>query len=229
MKKVFIAAGIAASLILSGCATTTGGTGSAENSVRSGFLPDYSKLLPVEGREGLERYIDRSANLASYKKIYIDPVEVFVSSEGAYSGIQPGVLNRISEAFRQAFVTEVSPVYQMAGNAGPDVLRVRLAITGIQPVSPSLGVTDFIPIKAIYNAGRAAAGASPRLAEMTAEIEVLDGKGQQVAAAVVTRKSDKTLAQGDQITWNDLMPIMNAWAKQFRAGLDEARQQGGAR
>lgn len=222
MKKYLVLTGLAASLLLTGCATT-GGSGEA----RSGFLPDYSKLQPVQGREGTERYINRSVNIRSANQLYFDPVQVVVSSEGAYKAIDPASLSRIAESFRQAMISEVSKGgYQVVSTPNPEALRLRTAITGLQPVSPDLGVTDFIPIKAVFNAGRAAAGYAPRTAEMSAEMEILNGTGQQVAVAVVSRKSDKTLAQGDSITWNDLTPIVNAWAKQLRQGLDELRQGG---
>jgi hypothetical protein len=102
-------------------------------------------------------------------------------------------------------------------------LRVRLAITGVQATKPPLGATDFIPIKAIFNVARDASGNAPMVAEMSAEFEMLDPKGQVVAAAVSTRKSEKTLPQGEKVTWNDLSAIASAWAKNFRAQLDQAR------
>ena len=221
--KALMVVGVVASLFLSGCASTPSGAGASGPDTYSGFISDYSKIRPVEGREGVQRHIDRSANLKSYNKLYIDPVQIFVSADNTYKGVQPDAMMRVTGAFYKAFVDSVTPAYQVVNAPGPDVLRVRLAITGVQPVSPPLGVTDFIPIKAIYNAGRAAAGEAPRMAELSAEIEVLDGQNRQVAAAVVTRKSDSTLSQADRITWSDLSPIVYAWAKQFRQSLDEVR------
>ena len=213
---------LVASFYLAGCAGTTGGPNSAQPVTHSGFLSDYSKLRPVEGREGTQRYINRAANLRQYSKLYIDPVQIFVNTD-MHKGVQPDAMKRITDSFHKAFSDAVTPGYKIVSAPGPDVLRVRLAITGVQAISPPLGVTDFIPIKAIYNAGRAAAGEAPRLAELTAEVEVLDGQNQIVASAVSTRKSDKTLPQKDQITWSDLSPIVYTWAKQFRQALDEAR------
>jgi hypothetical protein len=167
--------------------------------------------------------------LRSYGKVYIDPVQVVVSTENGYKGVQPDVLKRMADSFKDSFVKALTPGYQIVPAPGPDVLSIRLAITGIQPVSPPLGVTDFIPIKAIFNAGRAAAGDAPKVAELSAEIEVLDGKGRQAAAVVATRKAEKNLSQKDRITWNDLTPIVDAWSKNFRAALDEARGLGRAK
>jgi len=225
MKKALMVLGVASSMLLAGCATTTGGAGSpAEAPINAGFLSDYSKLRPVEGKEGVQRFIDRSVDVKPYTKVFLDPVQVFVSNDPeAYKGVQPDMLKRMADSFNTAFVSALNSGYQVVNAPGQDVLRVRLAITGVQPVSPPLGVTDFIPIKAIFNAGRAATGGAPRVAEISAEIEILDGQGRPVAAAVATRKADQTLPQNDRITWDDLRPIVIAWAKQFRQSLDEVR------
>jgi hypothetical protein len=90
-------------------------------------------------------------------------------------------------------------------------------------VRTNLTATDFIPIKAVFNIARDAAGESPRVAELTAEIEVLDPSGRVVAEAVSTRKGDKTLAQGENITWKDLQGIAASWAKNFRQQIDRLR------
>lgn len=228
LKLVGIAAAV---VLLAGCAGGGSSQGnylgsdaaSTTNWKFSGFLSDYSKLKPVEGVEGTLRYIDTSANLRPYTKILIDPVQIFLTPNPDYHGLQPDALKRMTDGFQSAFQQAVVSGYQVVSNPGPDVLRARLAITGVQAVKPPLGATDFIPIKAIFNVARDASGSAPMEAEMSAEIEVLDAKGHVVAAAVSTRKAGKTLPQGATITWNDLSAIANAWARNFRAQLDMAR------
>ena len=217
MKKLLCVTGALTSLMFSGLAI------SAEPAANSGFLPDYSKLQPVQGKEGVKRHINKAIDLRPFTKLYLEPVQVVVSTEGAYKAVQPDVLKRMTDALQSAFNKALSPGYEVVAAPAADALRVRMAITGIQPASPALGASDFLPIVAIFNAGRAASGNAPKVAEMSAEIEVLDGRNQQVFAGVVTRKAEKTLPQGEKITWNDLAPIADAWAKQFRLGLDEAR------
>jgi hypothetical protein len=152
-----------------------------------------------------------------------DPVEVHITPSPEYKGVQPDALKRMTDAFQAAFRKALEPTYQVVTKPGPGVLRVRTAITGVQPVKPPLNPTDFIPIKALFNIARSAAGDSPQVAEMTAEMEVLDENNNRIAAAVATRKGEKTLPQGEQITWKDLDPIASYWAAGFRQRLDELR------
>lgn len=217
MRKLLCVTGTLASLMFSGLAFA------AEQTAHSGFLSDYSKLQPVQGKDGVKRHINRAVDLRPFTKLYLEPVQVVVSTDGAYKAVQPDVLKRMTDALQSAFTKALNPGYQVVAAPGADVLRVRLAITGVQPSSPALGATDFLPIVAIFNAGRAASGNAPKVAEMSAEIEVLDSRNQQAFAGVATRKAEKSLPQGEKITWNDLAPIADAWAKQFRQGLDEAR------
>lgn len=219
-------AGIAVTVaLMAGCAGSGSSQGGTDASAQkfSGFLTDYSKLKPVEGIDGTLRYIDTSANLRPYTKVMIDPVQIFTNPNPEYQGLQPDALKRMSDAFQSAFVGALVGGYQVVNKPGPDVIRVRLAITGVQPTKPDLGATDFIPIKAIFNVARSAAGEAPKVAEISAEIEVLDPNGRVIGAAVSTRKGDKNLPQGEKITWNDLQSIVNVWAKNMRQHLDQAR------
>ncbi len=224
IQKFLIGAVSAAAMVMAGCAgnpATSGGT--AVPPSNSGFLSDYSKLRPVDGADGTYRYVDGNANLRPYDKILIDPVQVFVTPGPDYSGVQPDVLKRMADVFRMEFVGAMLSGYHVVEKPGPDVLRVRLAITGVQPVRPDLTATDFLPIKAVFNVARDAAGGAPQVAEMSAEAEVLDANGRVVGAAVSTRKAGKTLPQGEKIKWADLQTIAATWAKGLRQQIDFSR------
>ena len=202
-------------------AASVGGSVSAADF--SGFLADYSKLKPVDGVDGSLRYVDTSMNLRPYKKVIIDPVLVFMTHNPEYHGLQPDALKRMGDAMQTAFLSALVDGYQIVNAPGPDVMRLRLAITGVQAARPPLGASDFIPIKAVFNVARSAAGEAPQVAEISAEMEMLDPNGRVIGAAVASRKGDKALAQGASITWQDLQASANFWDKNLRNYLDYAR------
>jgi hypothetical protein len=183
--------------------------------VSSGFLSDYSKLKPAPGREGIRSWMDRSVNYRAYEAIYFRPIEVVVTPGPDYKGIEPEVIKRMTDQFDGAFRRAVSPPYKLVDKPGPGVLVVRLAITGVQPVAPS-SADDAVPIRTTFSAGR-----GKPVAEMSAEMEVLDASMKPVAAAVATRKGDRALPQADRVTWQHMEAIGNYWAKSFRERLDE--------
>ena len=189
----------------------------------SGFLGDYGKLRPVEGRRGLLLYIDKTVDFAPYSKVMFDPVEVVLVPNPNYNGARPDVLKQMSDSVLQAFIRYLEPDYEVVGGTGPDVLRVRMAITGLQLVRPDPTLFDLIPLKMIVRAGRAAVDKGPRRAEFSAEFEVLDARGKRAAAAVVSRIGDERLNQGSQLTWADVDAITDYWGRNFRNGLDKLR------
>lgn len=217
---------ILALALIGGCAANVGTASWPTSAPYSGFLADYSKLRPVPGLPGTLIHVDQSVNLRPYTRIIIDPVQIFLSENLDYRGLQPEVLLRMTETLSSGFQKVMQADYQVVKVAGPDVLRIRLAITQVHPVELPLKPTDFIPIKALVNAGRAATGESPHRVELSAEMEVLDAHGRVVMSGVATREGDRSLAQGDQITWADLTPILTAWANRFRQSLNDARGVG---
>ncbi|MGZ5182357.1 MAG: DUF3313 domain-containing protein [Ramlibacter sp.] len=216
MNRTAASALVAILALLGACQSTPENT-------QSGFLRDYSQLQPAPDREGVNLYIDRSFDFRPFTKLMFDPVQLQVTPGPDQAQLAPDVQQRITGQFMQSLQASLAPAYQIVNQPGPDVLRVRSAITNIEAVKPGPGAVDFLPIKAIYNVGREAAGAGPRVAEMKAEVEVLSPNGQRVMAATATRRGDDKLPQGDTITWESLQPITDYWAKNFRSRLDEVR------
>jgi hypothetical protein len=205
----------------SGTSGTAGATGGGTAAQGSGFLGDYSQLKPAPDREGVMLYMDRSRNLSQYTKVMFDPVVVYATPGPDAADVPPDVKKRLGDDLLASFRKELVPQYQVVTQPGPDVLRVRTAITGIKAVKPDLRARDFLPIMAVYRVA-----SQPHVAQMTAEIEVLDANGKRVAAATATREGDEKLPHGEAVTWNDLSAISDYWAKNFRQRLDELRGQG---
>jgi hypothetical protein len=189
----------------------------------SGFLSDYSKLQAVEGNTSAKTYTDSSVDFSKYSKLYFRPSEIMITPNPEYKGMQPDTFKRMTDNLDSAFKNAVMGKFEVVGAPGPDVLTVRLAISGVQPARTDMGITDFIPIKALFNVARSAAGASPKVAEMAGEMEVLDPSGKVVLAATSTRKGDTTLAQNDKVTWQEMSPIMQHWATNFTKLMTDLR------
>lgn len=187
----------------------------------SGFLADYSKLAPVPDNPKNRRWVNKEFDFKPYQKILLDPVEVWVSPTSEYKGASPAVLKRMSDNFTASFKKALHPGYQLVSKAGPDVLRIRIAITGVNLVKPDFKPTDALPIVFIF---RAASGSmEAKNVVLTGEMEVLGPDNNVVASAVVTGTGDSTVEEKQEITWKELRSITDAWALRLRKGLDEAR------
>jgi hypothetical protein len=219
MKRFTSGAIVATMALLAACKSTPEQT-------QTGFLADYSQLKPAPDREGVMIYVKQDFDFRPYNKLMLDPVQVLVTPKPDEPPVPPEVLQRIGQQFQQSLTQNLAPEYQIVSQPGPDVLRVRAAITGLEPAKPPPGAIDFLPVKALYNVGRAAVGNSPRVTELKSELEVLSPSGQRVAAATASRQGDQRLPQGSEITWDSLPPITDYWAKNFRLRLDQLRGVG---
>jgi hypothetical protein len=219
MKRFTPGAIVATMTLFAACKSTPEQT-------QSGFLGDYSQLRPAPDREGVMVYIKPDFDFRPYNKLMLDPVQVLVTPKPDEPPVPPEVLQRIGQQFQLSLAQALAPAYQIVTQPGPDVLRVRAAITGLEPAKPPSGAIDFLPVKAIFNVGREAAGGGPRVSELKSELEVLSPAGQRVAAATASRQGDEKLPQGEQITWDSLPPISDYWASNFRMRLDQLRGAG---
>ncbi len=187
----------------------------------SGFLPDYSKLAPAADNPQSRRWVNKDFDFKPFNKILLDPVEVFVSPASEYKGASPDVLKRMSDNFTGSFKKALQPGYTLVDKPGPDVLHIRLAITGVNLVKPGMNPTDALPIKFLFKA--ATGGFEAKNAVLTGEMQVLDPSNNIVAAVVSQGTSNKTLSEKQSITWQDLQSITEAWSANLRKGLDTAR------
>ena len=189
----------------------------------SGFLADYSRLAPAPANPNNKRWGDRNFDIRPYGKILLNPIEVWLSPASEYKGVSPEVLKHMSDEFNGSFRRALTSGYELVEQPGPGVLQVRLAITGVNLAKPALRPRDIIPIKAIFNIGRAVSGNSVMNVVLTGEMQALDPAGNVVAEAIASGTSDKTISEKQEITWKELQSVTDAWATALRNGLDTAR------
>lgn len=189
----------------------------------SGFLGDYSKLEPAPNNPKAKLWFSKDFDFRPYRRIVLDPIETWVSPTSEYKGVSPDTLKQMGETFISSLKKALWPEYQIVNKPAPNVLRMRLALTGIHLVPSTFKPIDALPIKLIFNAVRSAAGESPYNVVLTGEVQVLDHEGNVVGAALSSGTSDETVTQKQDITWKDLQSITDQWAASLRRQLDELR------
>ena len=194
----------------------------------SGFLQDYSYLKPGPTGGADMVYIKEGVDFSVYNKVMIDQVVFYFSEDAQYKGIDPNELKELSDAFHKAFVDELSDGYTIVAEPGPDVLRIRTAITDLVPSKPALNtITTIIPVGlAISAVKRVATGTHTFVGQASAEMEILDSQTHELLAAAVDEKSGKKyqVIEGMQ-KWGHVKDAFTFWAKRLRSRLDDL--QGG--
>src|ERR1700722_11786201 len=101
----------------------------------SGFLGDYSQLVPDAKNGDLLLYEKDASALKKYNKFIFNPITIYLLPEARDRGIDPDDLERLAKYFHDAVTDELakSGRYQIVTEPGPDVLELNVAITNVEP------------------------------------------------------------------------------------------------
>ena len=209
--------------LLAGCASTK----SAPPQRYSGFLEDYSILSPREGSDGAAlRYVRPGARLGRFEQVLIDPVVVYYGVGTGLHDIPKEDLETLANHLYSALVRQLGADYPLVQHAGPDVLRVQVALTEVEPSDVVMNaMSSALPIRPISDLKRLTTGTQAFVGTAGIEAKIADGiSGELLAAAVDRRQGGKRLedAQGG---WGDVLAAFDYWASQLRSVLAEAREQ----
>lgn len=188
------------------------GLGCATAPPRSGFLRDYSQLQVDPEDESLLWYEKEGVDWKRYKKIMIDPVVVYLHEEAENRQIDPKVLKELTDYFRHVTIEEVREVCPVVEKPGPDVLRIRAAITDLVPANPFVNVLST-----------AGAGVPVDMGGASMEAEFLDSVTNEPLVAVVDMKKgtpvDINMLKGFT-TWGYAKGAFRDWAELLRESLE---------
>jgi hypothetical protein len=173
-------------------------------------------LQPNPQQAGQLVYRKPGIDLKTYHSLIIEPL-TFIEHQpdGQWQLLQAGEANRIDRAYRD----QLQQALQTAGIAvvqepAPGVARLRVAITGFRHDKPGLAVSDFIPVKAVFNLARKAIGAEPYLLQVSTLGQLEDAQsGMLLAGSVdaIDNAGSKTLDQ--PITLEMLQNTITRWSQ----------------
>ena len=207
-----------------------------------GFLTDYSKLPTTADADGAYRYRDPAADAGKYNKLLVDRIKVWFKEDSDYKGIDVDELKMLTDYFYEAIEKAVGDAYPMVAEAGPDVLRLRIALTDVVPNKPEASVTSLVvPFLWVGEASAGAAtsevGSTPFTGKATIELEALDStSNQQLAAYIETEVGKKyqwTKGVSEGVSsymkayskWDYTKKAIDHWAQLIRQRLDEAHNK----
>jgi len=221
-------------LLLAGCASTNGKAKEDEGQKYSGFLSDYSQLKPLSEDSKAMNYINPQADMTKYKKVIVERIIVWLKEDAEYKGIDPDAMKAMTDYFHEALVRELGSEYPIVTEPGPDVMRLRIAITDLVPTKTAMSVVVLaVPFASAADIAAGAAtkggvGSPPYLGRAGIEAEGIDSETlQPVFSYVETRYGKKYDAEnpGGYLKgfseWGYVKQAFDFWAKKVRTRLDE--------
>ncbi len=219
MKKAFAALCVVA---LAACSVTQQDKPASGSSVpTSGFLGDYSQLRPGTKDQALLVYFNPNANWGQYNAVIIDPVTIGFAPERKVSEQDQITL---ANYYRQQLEQNLSKTFAIVNQPGPNVMRLRVALTDATTATPVLRtISVVVPQARILNSVKdLASGSYAFVGSARSEGEVLDSvTGVRLAAAVDQRSGGLSIKNADVWEWGDAENAMNYWAQRTAERLTQ--------
>ena len=201
--RVATAVGAVAALLVAACATVN-------PPPVSGFLGDYSGLVPDPNDRSLLWWERADFDWTRYRGLILEPVGVYYHPEAQSKEILPDELKKLTDAFRASVIEQLGDDYPIVADAASDVLRVRAAITDVVPVRPALNAaTSFVGFVAVDVGGA------------SIEVEFLDSvSGERLAAGVDQKLGSRLGGPASFARLGQARAAFDAWAKELRVALE---------
>ncbi len=162
---------------------------------RSGFLGNpsvYDLLQKVSGDDlDVYRWVKPGVDPKKYNKFMVDSVIFFLADKSDYKGIDPQEMKALCDEFNKQLVVAFKDKLPIVADPGPDVLRIRTAITNVQPSRPGASaITSIVPIGlGVSLVKKGATGGWVGSGETATEIIFQDSVTNEVVAMGATHRA----------------------------------------
>ena len=224
MKSSFVCWVVPLLLSLTACSTAPTQPVSGPAPAPSGFLQDYSQLVPDPATPGYRHYIAPGVTATLFRRFIIDKPVFLINTKSAYDAISPERLQSLSDYYMSRLAGALAAHYQVVQKPGPGVVRLKIAVVGLVETGPQFKIRDLVPAKALFDVARMAADMTPHALRMSIESAAVDSEtGKLLGATVDSRQSRKTVAGRDAQPSDDQMhDLIDYWVARFVARLDRA-------
>jgi hypothetical protein len=200
------------------CASTPKATGKS-------FIGDYEKNLQ-EGPKGgaKQRWLKPDIDFKKYSKVALEHVVFFFDDNSEYKGIDTAELDEVAKSADLALVNALKDKYPIVTEPGPDVVRIRFAITNLKASKPAIGVittaTMIMPVGlAISLVKKGATGSWSGSGATGSEMMAIDSMTNEVIAVA---RDEQSAAFFDRYTkYGSVEDAFTFWGERLVYFLDE--------
>jgi hypothetical protein len=141
------------------------------------------------------RYIKPGEDFRRYDRILLDQVQIYDRPDGHFAGTSPADRQQIARFMEAEFARVLGERRPLAMSVGPDVVRLKLTLVGLEPTRPALAtVTHLVPVGAVMNLGKNIAGAQGSfMGSVTYMGDVYDAQTGELLATFLNKRSAEAL------------------------------------
>ena len=165
---------------IAGCSNTP--KLASEPMPRSGFLPNYALLQPVNISHAdtrIWRYRKPGISPTSYTAVILDPIYL---NQSATKEISPEAISQAQIALQDSMVAAVNARgnIKIVTSPGPGVARFTVGITGAESSTDSLQPWNFTPIGLAVSAATYAGGVNSKTPALLVESKITDSQSKEL-------------------------------------------------
>jgi hypothetical protein len=195
-----LVAAISVATLLAACSNTP--KLASQPMPNSGFLPNYSVLVPMATSEAdtrIWRFRKAGVNPAAYTAVILDPIYL---NQNATKEISPEVISQAQIALQDSMVSALNSRgnIRIVNQAGPGVARISVGITGAESSADSLYPWNFTPIGLALNAAAYAGGVNSKTPAMLVESKITDSQTKElIGEGLVTIQGESFRTGGGSV------------------------------
>jgi hypothetical protein len=221
--KAIVAVAMAFALVasLTSCASTSGSKGAGPS-----FLGAYEKDLLPGPKDGVkERWLKPGVDFAKYNKVILEHIVFFFADDSENKAIDTSDLNALAEQCDLAIVNAIKDSYPVVTEPGPDVMRIRIAITDLKQNNPTMGVISTVTMVSPIGLGmnlikKGTTGSWTGSGATSAEMMAIDSMSNEVIGAA---KDERSAGFTDRYTkWGSVEEAFKFWGERVKLFLDSA-------
>jgi hypothetical protein len=197
---------------------------SAAEQQNEGFLGDYYKNLAAGPEGGAKmRWLKPGTDFAKYNKVMLDSVIFYFPKDEGNKGMDPQEMKELADGFNLAIINALKETYPIVAEPGPDVIRLRFAITDIKRSKPGMSaISSVVPIGlGISLVKKGATGGWTGSGATSAEMMALDSTTGDVVAVAQDDRSAKFSERFSK--WGSAEEAFKFWGERVKKFLDGTR------
>jgi hypothetical protein len=127
---------------------------------------------------------------SKYTKVLVEPVVIYAGADNQFGSMSDADKQVLARYMQETFDKKLGARFQLASTAGPDVLRIKLILTGAGTTKPGLGTFTHLDIGGnLYNGVQAIRGKEGAFSGYVIyAVELRDGATNHLLHAYVTKQ-----------------------------------------
>ncbi len=203
--------------LVAGCSSTPKPKESLESSGQLKPSPEFPNSL-IYKKEG--------EDFKKYVRFQIDPVALYQGADAEFKKVSEADKQMIADWVKSEFTRILQQDYAVVDSAGPDVMRIKFTLAGIQTTQPALAtVSHLLPIGMVMNLGKSAAGSKGSfMGSVVLAGEMYDSQDNTRVAAFLTRKGPNAMDLTAALTsLQAAKTAVTEMAEKFKATIDKVQ------